>query len=111
MSRSLTDERSLPRVVSTPRGPVRVFKEVVSEVRTISVTVQREQLRIEPLRAAGTLAPALDTEPLVIPLFEEEVEVTTRPVLREEVNVGQKLEELARTPRKMSTGRGDPDGW
>jgi len=77
-------------------GEVRVRKEVVSEQRSIDVPVSREELVVErhppteKRAASGDLGEAGASEELRIPLREEEVEVTKRPVVREEVSLGKR---------------------
>jgi uncharacterized protein (TIGR02271 family) len=116
-ARSLSDRDASPRIIATPLGEVRVFTEVVTEVKTIAVPVRREQLRIEPVaRTKRSVVSAENTfsGSMTIPLYEEEVEVVTRPVLREQVDLAKKLEELQRGAERISVGepgRGDPDGW
>ncbi len=88
----LSDEPSPPLTHTTPLGEVRLYKEVVVEERTITVQVRRERLRVEHLPAdrPSPVAPPSDVfqeKTIVVPLWEEEVVVSTRPVLREQVVV------------------------
>lgn len=99
----------------TSRGEVRIYKEVVTETRTVTVTVRKERIRVEhvPVTRASSAAatPGPETfqeQTFVIPLWEEEVEVKTRPVLREQVHVTKPVILETLTPR-MS--KGDPEGW
>ncbi|MCU1282273.1 MAG: hypothetical protein JWM53_5819 [bacterium] len=73
------------------RGAVRVTKEVVTEQKQVTVPVTREEVIVERVPAGGDIAPAsagafVETE-IAVPAVEEEVVVTKRPVVREEVRV------------------------
>lgn len=73
-------------------GEVRLRKEVSTEERQVSVPVTREDVRIERVPASGTTretaaGEAFREEETRVPLYEEEVEIRKRPVVREEVRV------------------------
>ena len=74
-------------------GEVRVRKDVVTEQRNIQVPVTREEVVIERRPGSGREASdqtiGADDE-VRIPLMEEEVDVTKRAVVREEVSVGKR---------------------
>lgn len=72
-------------------GGVRVTKSVVTEQKEVSVPVTREELEVERVPASGDTTPAgtaafVESE-IIVPIVEEEVVVTKRPVVREEVRV------------------------
>jgi uncharacterized protein (TIGR02271 family) len=74
-------------------GEVRVRKEVVTEQRNIEVPVTREEVVIERNAVSGRAASDAtigDEEEIRIPLMEEEVDVTKRAVVREEISVGKR---------------------
>ncbi|HYO54510.1 YsnF/AvaK domain-containing protein [Archangium sp.] len=69
-------------------GEVRIHKDVVEEVKTVSVPVRRERVSVErrdinPDRPA--MNASLQEETVVVPLRAEEVDVHKRAVLDEEV--------------------------
>jgi len=104
-------------------GEVLIRKEVVTETRTIEVSVQREELVVE--RRAVERRPAEDYERLAtdglerslasrfrslqegesirVPLIEEEVTIQKRPVVYEEVLIGRRA--LAETQHVSGTVR------
>ncbi len=125
--RELSDEPSPPLTHATPQGEVRLYKEVVVEERTVTVQVRREKLRVEHLPAdrPSTVAPPSDVfqeKTIVVPLWEEEVVVSTRPILREQVVVTHGVDvrtvSVPASPEKERLSvpqpprrRGDPEGW
>ncbi len=82
------------------RGEVTIRKEVVTESQTVEVPVTREELVIERRSVEGT-TPASgqigDTGEIRIPLTEERPSVDKSTVVREEVSVGKRNVEDART--------------
>lgn len=72
-------------------GEVRIHKDVEVETKTIDVPVRKERVTVErvPASATGERASeaAFSGEDIVIPVREEEVEVTKRPVVKEELRV------------------------
>ena len=73
-------------------GEVRVVKEVVTERKHVQVPVTREEVHVERVPASG--APAASDERIAgdtvrVPVREEEIQVTKRPVVREEVRVSK----------------------
>jgi uncharacterized protein (TIGR02271 family) len=68
--------------VRVETSEVHIHKEVVTEEKTITVPITREELVIEKRE----LAPDGQTEIIRIPLSEERIEVTKHPVMLEEVN-------------------------
>ena len=71
-------------------GHVRVHKGVKTEERHFTVPVRREEIVIEHVTAfaggAGTgESVAFEEQTVDIPLHEEDIRVTKRPVLREEI--------------------------
>jgi uncharacterized protein (TIGR02271 family) len=95
----LVEEEASPRVVTVPVGEVRVRKVVVTEERTLTVTVAREEVVVERTllpadaevgaHAGGPVPSRLggDEEVIRIPVYEERVLVEKRPFVREEVVV------------------------
>lgn len=78
--------------VEREAGAVRIKKDVVSETQTVEVPVRKEVLSVERVPvdptqpvAAGTQAPT--SAEVRVPLHEEEVVVSKRPVIKEEVRV------------------------
>jgi len=73
-------------------GEVRVRKEVHTENKSIEVPVQREEVVIERTPVHGRAASGAvigEGEEIRIPVREEEVDVTKRAVVKEEVKVGK----------------------
>lgn len=71
-------------------GGVRVRKGVETEEHEIEVPVRREEVHVERVAASGDAGEATFEEGETrIPIYEEEVEVTTRPVVREELRVSK----------------------
>lgn len=78
------------------KGEVQVEKDVVEEERRVDVNVERDEVYVER-RAVDEVAAAQDTSPIVedddtirIPITEERVEVTKRPVVSEELVIGKR---------------------
>ncbi len=74
------------------KGRVEIGKEVVEEQKTLEVPVTREEVTVErhsvPRRASDTPIGEGD-ETIRVPVHEEQVEVTKRPVVTEEISVGK----------------------
>ncbi|WHY81942.1 YsnF/AvaK domain-containing protein [Siminovitchia fortis] len=88
-------------------GEVRVRKNVVEEEQSFDVPVSREEVYIErrPADEAKAMDEASaafeeDGESIRIPLKEEHVEVTKKPVVNEELIVGKKKVEDTETVRE-----------
>lgn len=85
------------RTVSTPRSRLRIQKVIVTEERTITVHVRREELRVTEYPASETWADATgnaSTAPVIthdddfdLVLSEEQIEIHTRIVPVERVHV------------------------
>ena len=75
-------------------GEVEVKKDVVEEQKTVNVPVQHEEVYVERLTVdetdADTSTPVGDDETIRVPIVEEKVEVTKKPVVTEELVVGKK---------------------
>ncbi|HEY9576183.1 MAG TPA: YsnF/AvaK domain-containing protein [Pseudobacillus sp.] len=78
------------------KGEVYVEKDVVEEPRTVNVNVERDEVYVER-RPVDEVASAQDASPIVgdddtirIPITEERVEVTKRPVVSEELIIGKR---------------------
>jgi len=89
-------------------GEVDIRKEVVTEEKTITVPVEREEVVIERRPASGRAAEGdisdAGTEEIRVPIRKEEVDVGRETVVAEEVHVGkrkvQETEKAAGTVRK-----------
>jgi uncharacterized protein (TIGR02271 family) len=104
-----TEERSLPlyaeelEVQKRQRqaGEVNISKEVVTEQKTVTVPVRREEVHVEEVAASGGIVPDdIDLErgeTISVPVMEEEVEITKRPVKKGEVRVTKTATEEQRT--------------
>lgn len=70
-------------------GEVHLRKEVHTEERQVTVPVTREEVHVERVPATGATRGEATFEggETSVPVYEEEVEVTKRPVIREEVRV------------------------
>ena len=119
--------------VARESGHVRIHKTVHTEEKRFSVPVTREEVIIEHVAVGRDAAPSTDgafeEDTVDVPLYEEEVRVSKRPVLEEEVvvrTVAQSVEregsallrheeaevEDTRRAAKLSAGDGeytDPD--
>jgi uncharacterized protein (TIGR02271 family) len=85
-----SEERLDVTTVWTPTERLRVRKVVVTEERTITVTLRREELVIErePLDGAREVEPSRDgPEPITLVLHAEEPVLSTRVVPVERVHV------------------------
>lgn len=74
-------------------GEVKVHKDVVEEQESINVPVSREEVYVERREVDGLDAGAGeigDDETIRVPIVEEKVEVTKRPVVAEELVIGKK---------------------
>jgi uncharacterized protein (TIGR02271 family) len=85
-----SEERLDVTTVWTPTERLRVRKVIVTEERTITVTLRREELVIERERLDGPpeIEPSADTpEPITLVLHAEEPVLSTRVVPVERVHV------------------------
>ncbi|WP_180960121.1 YsnF/AvaK domain-containing protein [Neobacillus cucumis] len=75
-------------------GEVEVKKEVVEEQETVNVPVKHEEVYVERRAVdeneADTTKPIGDDETIRVPIVEEKVEVTKKPVVSEELVIGKK---------------------
>ncbi|SFB61718.1 conserved domain-containing protein [Cohnella sp. OV330] len=88
-------------------GEVSVHKDVIEERQTIDVPVQREEVVIErhAIQGEATDGAAIGKDETIrIPVSEERVEVTKRPVATEEISIGKRVvqdtEHVSETVRK-----------
>lgn len=81
-------------------GEVVIHKEVITEMKHISVPVTREEVRIERVSvsesdvSAGTVAmnnASFQDATIRVPIHEEQIEVIKRPVVREEIRVSKDI--------------------
>ncbi len=104
----LATEELIPEKRLREVGQVRIKKVVRTEVKHFSVAVRREELHVERIEVApeqaregggvAALEP-FEEGTLVIPLYEEQVEVHTRPRVWQEVRVSKQVEEVPREVR------------
>jgi uncharacterized protein (TIGR02271 family) len=74
-----------------PKGEVEVRKEVVTEQKTITVPVEREEVVVERRPARGRAAAgAIAAETIRVPVSEEKVDVRKEAVVTGEVAVGKR---------------------
>jgi uncharacterized protein (TIGR02271 family) len=98
----LTEERLDVQKTAERAGEVRIRKDVVTEQKSVTVPVRKEEVRVErmpvPERAGGAMAgeDAFRNEEIVVPVVEERVEVRKTPVVREEVRVTKDVSEEQR---------------
>lgn len=97
---TLHEEELEARKTTREAGRVRVSKQVRTEEKQITVPVREEEITIE--RTAGREgAPipgdAFQEKTLEVPLMKEEIEVTKRPVVRENVRVRKDVRERQQT--------------
>lgn len=100
----LVEEELVPIYRLREHGKVRITKKVVTEERQITVTIRREELEIERLPPQegdsvelGSGDRPYEETSYTIPLYEDQVEINTRPVLREEVRITKRAFESQRT--------------
>ncbi len=113
----LSEEELQARKQMTEVGEVRIKKEVRTEQKTITVPVSKESVVVERVAAEPGKAPAENAfkeGEVRIPIHEERVEVTKRPVVKEEVRVGkqvrtdeQKISETVRKEEARVEGTGE----
>jgi len=101
------EEELRPRKTTVKKGEVKVRKDVVTEHKTLSVPVTREEVVVERRPANGRRAAAGavgSSQEIRIPVLKEEVHVEKTPVVKEEVRVGKRrvqgTQEVAGTVRK-----------
>jgi uncharacterized protein (TIGR02271 family) len=74
-------------------GEVKVRKDVVTEHKTITVPVTREEVHVERVPASGRAEVSGDAfkegKSISVPVREEEVDIRKRPVVREEVRISK----------------------
>ncbi len=75
-------------------GEVEVHKDVVEEQKTVHVPVMHEEVYVERRdvdnATADTTTPIGDDETIRVPIVEEKVEVTKKPVVTEELVIGKR---------------------
>jgi uncharacterized protein (TIGR02271 family) len=75
-------------------GEVEVHKEVVEEQQKVNIPVTREEVYVERRdvneTASGMDASVDDDETIRVPIMEEKVEVTKKPVVSEELVIGKR---------------------
>lgn len=88
----LRDEEITIQKVNRETGRVRIHKSIRTEERHITVPVRREEVVVEhlaasPIRGAETLDEDFEEGTIDVTVHEEEVHVSKRPVIREELRV------------------------
>jgi len=87
----LREEQLRANKTSEKTGDVTVRKEVITEHKTLTVPVEREEVVIERRPAGGKAAAGdIRAEEIRIPVKEEKVNVTKESVVKEEVSVGKR---------------------
>jgi len=88
----LREEQVRTKKVPVKTGEVKVRKEVVTEHKTLSVPVEREEVVIERRPASGrvTSSELKAGDDIRIPVKKEEVVIEKQPVVKEEVTVGKR---------------------
>ncbi|UYG94068.1 YsnF/AvaK domain-containing protein [Cytobacillus firmus] len=75
-------------------GEVEIQKDVVEEQKTINVPVEHEEVYVERRKVddpdGAGVSPISDDETIRIPITEERVEVSKKPVVTEEIVVGKR---------------------
>ena len=105
----LAAEEAIPKTVVREVGPLRITKVVRTEEKHFTIPVRREELIVERLapesvemaaeQAPGGLRPFEAGRLLVIPLYEERVEITRHPYIWQEVHVSKVVEEVLQEVR------------
>ena len=72
-------------------GEVRAKKRVVEETKTVEVPVRHEEIVVErhKINNGSQSQEATKAEEMVIPISEEQIEVTKHPVVKEEVSINK----------------------
>jgi len=85
-------------------GRVRVHKDVETEVTEVTVPVTREEVHVQRVPVAeGAQARTAANEPsfgettVTVPVYEEQVEITKRPVVREEIVITKEVHQEEQT--------------
>jgi uncharacterized protein (TIGR02271 family) len=88
----LSEEELEARKRVREAGEVTVRKDVVTEHRQMDVPVTREEVHVERTPASAASTPGGETfeeKTIRVPIREEEVEITKKPRVREEVRVSK----------------------
>lgn len=102
----LREERMNVNKKDVQAGEVVISKHVIEEMETIEVPVRREEVVIERHAVHDEYATDddLQDETITIPVMEEQVEVTKRPVVTEEIKIHKRdfeeQEQVSATLRK-----------
>jgi len=76
-------------------GEVHVRKEVITEEKQVTVPVMREVIRVERVAVNHDVRPGdkvFEKESYDISVSEEHVDISKRPVVREEIHVGKEIQ-------------------
>lgn len=85
----LEEERMQVDKKAVETGEAVIHKRVVTQTETVEVPVKHEEVVIErvPFNGQPTNAPNFEDETITIPVMEEQVQVTKKPVVTEEIKV------------------------
>lgn len=93
-------------------GEVNVSKRVTEETKTVEVPVEHEEIVVKRHKVNDGTRPDGDMmdEEIVIPVSEEQIEVTKKPVVTEEVTIGkEKVEETKQVSESVRKEKLDVD--
>jgi len=94
----VAEEKLEAQKVQRETGQVRIRKVVHTELRHLTVPVMREEVRIERVPVDSTSMSGTDAnvskdaftdKTITVPVMEEEVVISTRPVVKEEIQVSK----------------------
>lgn len=103
---TLQEERLDVDTNEVQTGEVHVKKNVTEETKTVEVPVQHEEVTIErhPVTGNEPADGTISDEEITIPITEEQIEVTKRPVVTDEVVINKETKketkEVSETVRK-----------
>jgi uncharacterized protein (TIGR02271 family) len=102
----VAEEELQVRNRAAEQGRVHVRKDVVEDEQTLNVPVREEEVhvkrhRVDDRSSGDVPADAFREEDIEIPVYGEEVDVTKKPVVREEVEISK----TAREREKRVTGK------
>jgi uncharacterized protein (TIGR02271 family) len=103
----LREEQLVPHKELRPTGQVRIWKELEEVPSELDVEAYREQVSVEHLpvgkAVAERVAPWREGDYLIVPVYEEQLEVVRRLVMREQLRI--KLETTRQTHHVAETVR------
>jgi uncharacterized protein (TIGR02271 family) len=96
----LAEEKLAAEKTAREKGGVTIHKEVKTETKRVDVPIKKEEVTVSRTAADRPPAPGEATfkeSSVSVPVVEEEVEVTKRPVVREEVRATKSSHEEMRS--------------